>query len=454
MIYKGEKEIAEYLQKKKTATINEIAADLSFNADMVRKAVESLRSKGFVKIAEEEKALLEPTEEYRSYVSVDFPEHSVFIKAVKGIGIDGLTEHEKKIGLRWAKLKGFVEIEGGKLIALKSHEDVKNELRKLEQAFFDISKTGKCDKLVEEELFRRKFVEKKAFREEKVVYAGEGKKIEAVEKTGIDINVEGPEVETGKPHPISTFSRWISEIMAELGFEEMEGEVLQSAFWNFDALFQPQDHPARELADTFYIDRKSTLPGDKTLVNRVKKTHEKGWKLWWNEEIAQKTVLRTHTTALSARYLAGIKDEKPRKYFAIGRVFRNEATDYKHLAEFNQIEGIIVWEKATFRDLLGILKEIYNKLGFGKIRLRPSYFPYTEPSLEIEVYYEDKKQWMELGGAGIFRPEVSIPLCGIYPVLAWGLSLERPLMLSLDISDIRDLYRNDLAFLKNTRLKL
>ncbi len=454
MIYKGEKEIAEYLQKKKTATINEIAADLSFNADMVRKAVESLRSKGFVKTTEEDKAVLVPTEEYRSYVSVDFPEHSVFIKAARGTGIGELTEHEKSIGLRWAKLKGFVGIENGKLRALKSHEEVKNELRKLEQAFFDISKTGKCDKLAEEELFRRKLVEKKVFREEKVVYTGEGKKIEAVEKTGIDINVEGPDAEIGKPHPISTFSRKISEIMAELGFEEMEGEILQSAFWNFDALFQPQDHPARELADTFYIGSKSALPRDKTLVTRVKKAHEKGWKMKWDEEIAQKTVLRTHTTALSAKYLAGIKDRKPRKYFAIGRVFRNEATDYKHLAEFHQIEGIIVWEKATFRDLLGTLREIYSKLGFEKIRFRPSYFPYTEPSLEIEVYYDDRKQWMELGGAGIFRPEVSIPLCGVYPVLAWGLSLERPLMLSLDIADIREFYKNDLAFLKNARLKL
>jgi hypothetical protein len=114
-------------------------------------------------------------------------------------------------------------------------------------------------------------------------------------------------------------------------------------------------------------------------------------------------------------------------------VFRNEATDYKHLAEFHQVEGIIAWEGAKFTDLLGILKEFYSKLGFGKIRFRPSFFPYTEPSLEIEVYFEERKQWMELGGAGIFRPEVSEPLSGIYPVLAWGLSLERPLMLDLGL---------------------
>jgi phenylalanyl-tRNA synthetase alpha chain len=193
------------------------------------------------------------------------------------------------------------------------------------------------------------------------------------------------------------------------------------------------------------------LPADRKRVERVKKSHELAWKYKWDENEAKKRVLRTHTTALSARYLAAM-DKTPKKYFAVGRVFRNEATDYKHLAEFHQVEGIIAWENATFRDLLGVLKEFYGKLGFKQIRFRPSYFPYTEPSLEIEVYIEPRKQWMELGGAGVFRPEVSKPLCNSYPVLAWGLSLERPLMMLLELEDIRTFYRNDLDWLKNTRL--
>jgi phenylalanyl-tRNA synthetase alpha chain len=234
----------------------------------------------------------------------------------------------------------------------------------------------------------------------------------------------------------------------------MEGSLIESSFWNFDALFQPQDHPARELADTFYLKSKAPLPADKRLIQRVKKAHEEGWLYPWDPKEASRAVLRTHTTALSARYVASTKDRKPRKYFAIGRVFRNEATDYKHLAEFHQVEGIIVWEGAKFTDLLGILKEFYSKLGFEKIRFRPSFFPYTEPSLEIEVYFEKRKQWMELGGAGIFRPEVSMPLAGVYPVLAWGLSLERPLMLSMGIEDIRTPYKNDLEFLKSARVQL
>ncbi|MFH1222630.1 MAG: phenylalanine--tRNA ligase subunit alpha [Candidatus Micrarchaeota archaeon] len=450
-MYKGEREIAAYLQKKKTASLEELAEQLSLNQDSVRRAIESLRAKDFVKLQESEKTALQAEEEYKNYMSVGFPEQSVFIKANKGVGINELNADEKSIGIRWAKTKGFVDIEAGKLKPLKSYDEVKMEIKKLEDAFRSIMANGSCDKLTEDELFRRHLITKKTEKIYAVEYTG--KPLSGLEKENeLDLNVQAADAAIGKAHPTAMFADRVRDLMAELGFEEMEGELLQSAFWNFDALFQPQDHPARELADTFYVEKETPLPSDKQLVERVKAAHEKGWKYSWQESIAKKTVLRTHTTCLSARYLAALKDKKPRKYFAVGRVFRNEATDYKHLAEFHQIEGIVAWENATFRDLLGILKEIYNKLGFEKIRFRPSYFPYTEPSLEIEVYYEDRKQWMELGGAGMFRPEVSIPLCGIYPVLAWGLSLERPMMLALDLKDIREFYKNDLEFLKNTRM--
>jgi phenylalanyl-tRNA synthetase alpha chain len=279
-----------------------------------------------------------------------------------------------------------------------------------------------------------------------------GKNIDLL-STGFDVSAAATDATIGKGHPLSLFSDHVRDIMGEMGFEEMDGSIIESCFWNFDALFQPQDHPARDLADTFYLVGERPLP-DQKLVQRVKKAHENGWKYNWSEKEAKKVVLRTHTTCLSARYLAAIRDKKPRKYFSVGRVFRNEATDYKHLAEFHQVEGIIVWENATFRDLLGVLKEFYKKLGFEKIRFRPSFFPYTEPSLEVEVFFEPRKQWLELGGAGVFRPEVSIPLANVYPVLAWGLSLERPLMLMLGLEDIRTFYRNDLDFLKSARLEL
>ncbi len=250
-------------------------------------------------------------------------------------------------------------------------------------------------------------------------------------------------------HPISRLRERINNIFLSMGFEEMTGPLAESAFWNFDALFQPQDHPARDLADTFYLPEQANLPAH-GLVDAVRAAHEKGWNYDWSESPARQKVLRTHTTAVSARTMhATAQDKRPRKFFCVGKVFRNEATDYKHLAEFFQVEGIIVDEKANLPQLLGTLKAFYGKLGFEKIRFRPSYFPYTEPSLEIEVFHPTRKAWMELGGAGILRPEVCGPLGGRYPVLAWGLSLERPLMLANKIEDIRTLYRNDLDWLRN-----
>jgi len=260
----------------------------------------------------------------------------------------------------------------------------------------------------------------------------------------------------GKLHPLRVLINRISDIFSEMGFEEMNAGFVESSFWNFDALFQPQDHPARELADTFYLREPEKIPlPNKKIVDEVKRAHEDGWKYKWSEKIAEQPVLRTHTTAVSARYLANIREGKrksPSKFFCVGRVFRNEATDFKHLAEFYQVEGIVVWEKATFANLLGCLEEFYRKLGFEKIKFRPSYFPYTEPSVEVLVYFEEKKQWLELGGAGVFRPEVCLPLWGKYPVLAWGLSLERPAMMLMGLDDIRTFYKNNLSWLRSAQV--
>ena len=157
--------------------------------------------------------------------------------------------------------------------------------------------------------------------------------------------------------------------------------------------------------------------------------------------------MRTHTTSVSVRELSQLS--QPAKRFCIGRVYRNETIDYKHLPEFMQVEGIVVDENVRFKDLLGYLKEFYLRLGFKKIRFNPSFFPYTEMSTEIEVYFEDKKEWLELGGSGIFRPEVTEPLGIKEPVLAWGLGFERPIILRLGLNDIRNFYyRNDLKMLR------
>ena len=275
-----------------------------------------------------------------------------------------------------------------------------------------------------------------------------------------NLNANVPKIYPGKKHFVNEALEYAKRIWLDMGFKEMKGSMIQSSFWNFDALYTSQDHSVREMQDTFYLNGKSELP-NKEIVKRVKEAHESGgntgstgWKYKWNEEEARKLVLRTHTTQLSAQILANIKKEDlPVKYFAVGKCFRNETLDYSHLFEFNQTEGIVVDENANFRNLLGYLKEFFKKMGFPEARFRPAYFPYTELSVEIDVYHPVHKKWIELGGAGIFRPEVVKPLLGIdIPVLAWGPGIDRMITDAYNIKDIRELYKNDLKQLRESKI--
>jgi phenylalanyl-tRNA synthetase alpha chain len=265
------------------------------------------------------------------------------------------------------------------------------------------------------------------------------------------IDVEAPvrSLLPGRTHPIVNLVKEVGEIFVGLGFSEIGGPILQSSFWNFDALFTPQDHPAREMQDSFYI---SKLKDDKFAtedqVRKVAMSHDKGWGYKWNIEDARSIVLRTHTTPITLKYLADNKPTKAR-LFSIGRVFRNEKISYKHLAEFTQVEGIVTDGVVTLRDLMGLQVEFYAKLGIKKVKFWPTFFPYTEPSLQTMIYNEKLEKWVELFGMGIFRPQVTRPLGIENPVLAWGGGLERIAMLRLGLADVRDLYNNDLGWLRS-----
>jgi phenylalanyl-tRNA synthetase alpha chain len=193
------------------------------------------------------------------------------------------------------------------------------------------------------------------------------------------------------------------------------------------------------------------------VIRNVKEMHEHGGSLnstgWggvWRRELSEELLLRTHTTAITLWYLAS-HPEPPVKVFCIDRVYRRETIDPTHVPEFEQLEGIVMDEGVTFSNLLGLLATFYKKMGFPSIRFRPSYFPYTEPSVEVEVYMPERG-WLELGGAGVFREEVTNPIGVKYPVLAWGLGIGRLAMLSLGLTDIRDLYQSDIDWLRQSRL--
>ena len=276
-----------------------------------------------------------------------------------------------------------------------------------------------------------------------------------VEFRKYDVQTFAPAVYPAKKNPLTRLGNEVRRLFTDMGFTEMSSEYVQNAFWNMDTLFIPQDHPARDMQDTFFLDNPQTIPlDDRELVAKIKAIHENGgdtgstgWGGEWSEDKASQALLRTHSTVSSIRYIAEHPDA-PQKAFSISRIFRKESIDATHLPEFSQIEGIVIDENANLDMLISLIREFYARMGFDKINVRPSYFPYTEPSLELEVFFNGK--WLELGGAGVFRPEVLAPFGVKTPVLAWGFGFERLAMLKWNISDIRDLYISDLDSLKKS----
>ena len=274
------------------------------------------------------------------------------------------------------------------------------------------------------------------------------KDIDVDSSTGaIDVEAKVPVTYVARIHPLKETINEIREIFVSLGFSEVLGNLAQPSFWNFDALFTPQDHPAREMQDTFFIGSKGTM-ATSTQINQVSRSHKKGWRYDWNMSEAQRMALRTHTTCVTIKHLADNKPDESR-IFSLGRVFRNEKVSYKHLAEFNQVEGVVIGKNVTLRDLMGLQEEFYRRIGLTKIKFWPTFFPYTEPSLQSMVYNDRLGKWIELFGMGIFRPEVTKPLGITKPVLAWGGGIERIAMLKYGLDDVREFYNNNLNWLRS-----
>ena len=267
------------------------------------------------------------------------------------------------------------------------------------------------------------------------------------------INVEAGVAESyiARTHPLFDTISEIREAFVSLGFDEVIGDMVQSSFWNFDALFTPQDHPAREMQDTFYMEDVHVEPAPGDVAERVAEAHRNGWGGDWDAGRAARPVLRTHTTCVTIRHLAE-SDPQEARAFSLGRVFRNEKPSYKHLVEFHQVEGVVVGDGVSLRDLMGMQRRFYHMMGMEKVKFWPTYFPYTEPSLQSMVYNDTLGKWVELFGMGMFRPEVTKPLGISRPVLAWGGGIERMAMLRYGIDDIRALYGNDMGWLRGMPL--
>jgi len=489
----NEKTIIPYL---KEGSLDKINKQTDLTKVMILRALEFLSNKNLVKISQKEEKIIELGVNGLLYVKQGLPErrlanllsekNSVILKQAQEQA--KLNDNEFKAALGALKKKALIDLVNGNIILTDKQGIVKKtfEEKFLDTLPRDFESLKSEEKFAFENLKTRKNIidiqDKKRI-EFSVTKLGEevmktnlevGNLIEIITPEMIrtnawkgkkfrryDITSPVPKISGGKRHFVNQATDYAKKIWLEMGFKEMSGNLIESGFWNFDALFTAQDHPVRDMQDTFFIkDKEAKLP-DKELVDGVKKAHEgqikgsKGWEYNWKEEDAKKVVLRTHTTCLSARTLKKIADKKefPAKYFALGKCFRNETVDWSHGFEFNQTEGIVVDEDANFCQLLGYLKLFFLKMGYKKIRIRPGYFPYTEPSLEIDVFHPVHKKWVELGGAGMFRPEVTIPMFGRHiPVLAWGPGFDRIIMEFFKINDLREMYKNNINKLREIKV--
>ncbi|MFA5222056.1 MAG: phenylalanine--tRNA ligase subunit alpha [Methanoregula sp.] len=464
----NEKRLLVALAQDRHADIAALAAQLNATPEAVVQWAHLAMDKGLVRLERTVKKAFVYTDEGREYQKSGLPETQILSGIGDGISLADLQKLPAfKIGFGQLRKKGLVTVTGGMVTKAAGATTADDEaaLKKPEAAGPRVKDLIKRNLLQETETVGHTLEITPAglalgksgldLREETgtltrdQILSGEWKNLNL---RRYDVTKLPRKAYPGKIHPYQRIIAEMREILLEMGFTELYGSIVQQSYWNFDALFQPQDHPAREMQDTFYLGEKLPLPAG---YERVKAMHESGgetsstgWGGIWKEEKAEQCVLRTHTTSLSIQYLAE-NPTPPVKAFCIGRVYRRETIDTTHLAEFEQLEGIVMDEDVTFGNLLGILREFYHRMGFEGVRFKPSYYPYTEPSLDAEVYI-DGIGWIEMGGAGVFREEVTAPFGINYPVLAWGLGVSRIAMLRLGLKDLRNLHRSDVAFLRET----
>ena len=247
------------------------------------------------------------------------------------------------------------------------------------------------------------------------------------ERTGkkgynFDLTLDPAPVKVGSKHPLTIVKNQLINIFSRIGFTISEGPEIVDDWHNFTALNFPKDHPARDMQDTFFINKNPDY------------------------------LLRTHTSSVQVQVMQSQKP--PIRTISIGRVYRNETISYKSHVQFNQIEGLYVNRNVSFSDLKQVLYYFVDQF-FGKeykIRFRPSYFPFTEPSGEMDISpIKGKTKWMEILGCGMVDPQV-LENCGIdssiYSGYAFGIGIDRMALLKFGISDIRILYENDVRFLE------
>ena len=451
-------------------TFEEISEEASLAIDSVRRASAWLEQKGFAKISENSKEFFSLTENGEKALSKGMPEN-VFLEGLTRLGGKAtfdelmketqLSREEFTAALGINKKKAFIVISQGEIQETGVAKE--QETFSFQNLLQDVVDEKELDTEKASELLKRGLIEKKSSSERKLnltINGLEAKKILSTQRIErvYDVEAPVPKIFAGKKAPYIQFLTHIRSQLVSLGFNEMSAPLVVPEFYNFDVLFQPQNHPARTWTDSYQLKQpsKGTLP-DKKIVEAVKAAHENGgkskstgWGYKWSEDIASRLVPAMHGTAHSAKQLvSGVKI--PNKYFAIARCFRPDVLDATHLLEFNQMEGFIVGEDLNFKHLLGMLKDFAIEVaGAEKVKFFPDYYPFTEPSVQLSAKHPEMG-WIEFAGAGMFRPEMLENLGIKGEAIAWGMGIDRLAMFKLGIKDIRYLFAEDLGYLRNAK---
>jgi phenylalanyl-tRNA synthetase alpha chain len=480
-------------------TFEQLADETGQKPETIAGAAFELADEGLLTVEESVEETVELTDEGREYVADGLPEVRLYEAAMDAgaddepaqmgriTGQSRLEGPQADIALSNYARKGYGTIEGGE-ITVDSDADPESDAEANALAALDAGESVE-DESVVEQLESRGLVtvSESTVRSVTLTDAGVTALMEGIETAQTvgqltpemltsgewrdvefaeyNVEADAARLDGGKTHILRQTANQVKDTLVGMGFEEMEGPHVDADFWINDALFMPQDHPARTHWDRFALENPEKidhLPED--LVERVEDAHHngvgedgEGYHSPWSEDFARALALRGHTTSLSMRYLSGYELgelEPPQRYFSVEKVYRNDTLDPTHLLEFFQVEGWVMAEDLSVRDLMGTFEEFYEQFGISNIRYKPHYNPYTEPSFELFVDHPKTGETIEMGNSGIFREEVLQPLGVDHDVMAWGISLERLLMVMYGFEDIRDVHGTlcDLELLRDTEV--
>ncbi len=478
-MHRHEISILSVLQKEKSCSLEHLSEKCSLDSGSLLWALENLKEKGLVEVEKKEEQRYSVTEEGKEYAKGKMPEEELFaeLQERNGVKIASISGKKAQIGLTWLKRAGLIEItDGVARLSQKApqhfHSKEGDLLRKLangdadygaeSEALGNLLKRGLVRQHSESRITRISITENgmKAplISDDSIgqltrgIISGgawEGKNFKPYE---IDAPVEP--ARAARRHPLRETISEIKKAYLSMGFSEVSGPMVEPAFWVFDSLFVPQDHPARDVQDTFYLSHPEHLDYEQEYEKTVRRAHIGSWKSGWNRHVAESAMLRTHTTSVSSRYIYRIINEirknpgsynLPIKLFSIGRIFRNENIDYKHLADFYMHDGIIIGKKLTLSNLFDTLIKIYSSMGI-KITFKPSYFPFVEPGAEFYALLAKSGEMVELGGSGIIRKEITGLKRSSISVLAWGAGVERILLIrNRKLNGISELYNSGIG---------